>query len=90
MIPGQVSDFRSTNGSHLPSALAQGWLCFDSGTEKRRLAPVPADWAERSPADLWFLCRAAEPVRPRGADCAPVAADPASGDGAGREKAAAV
>ena len=23
---------------------AEGWLCFESGSEKRRLAPIPADW----------------------------------------------
>lgn len=23
---------------------AQGWLCFDSGREKRRLTPIPGDW----------------------------------------------
>lgn len=37
------------------------WLCFESGTEKRRLSPVPAGW-ESSPAErLAELCRAAAP-----------------------------
>lgn len=72
VVPGHVSDFHSTAGSHLPPQMADGWLCFESGREKRRLAPLPANWAERSDAELWFLCRAAEPVRPR----APRVSDP--------------
>ena len=65
VIPGRVSEFRSAHGSHLPPALADGWLCFVSGDEKRRLAPLPAGWEARSEADLWFWCRAAVPVRAR-------------------------
>lgn len=65
MIPGQVSDFRSSYGSHLPHVLAGGWLCFDCGTEKRRLAPLPAHWHERPDEDLQFRWRAAVPVRAR-------------------------
>lgn len=26
------------------SAYANGWLCFESESEKRRLAPIPAGW----------------------------------------------
>lgn len=70
VIPGQVSEFRSTYGSHLPRQMAEGWLCFDCGSEKRRLYPLPSDWADRTEAELWFLCRAAEPVRARaGSGC---------------------
>jgi hypothetical protein len=65
VIPGRVSEFRSSFGSHLPRDLADGWLCFDCGTEKRRLAPLPQDWAERPEAELWFWCRAAVPVAAR-------------------------
>lgn len=87
VIPGQVSDFRSSFGSHLPRDLADGWLCFDCGTEKRRLAPLPANWHERTDEDLRFWCRAAVPVRARGvpeAACepAPAAEAPASGPAA--------
>lgn len=28
----------------LRGTYAQGWLCFDSGTGKRRLSPIPEDW----------------------------------------------
>ena len=51
--------------------MADGWLCFDCGSEKRRLYPLPSNWAGRTEAELWFLCRAAEPVRARAAaECA--------------------
>ena len=74
VIPAQVSEFRSTYGSHLPRQMAEGWLCFDCGSEKRRLYPLPPNWADRTEAELWFLCRAAESVRARpagGCDPAP-------------------
>lgn len=67
VIPGQVSEFRSSFGSHLPRQMAEGWLCFDCGSQKRRLYPLPPNWASRTEAELWFLCRAAEPVRARAA-----------------------
>jgi hypothetical protein len=75
VIPGQVSEFRSSFGSHLPVHMADGWLCFDCGSEKRRLYPLPTDWSRRTEAELWFLCRAAEPVRTRPAP-APDAEEP--------------
>lgn len=78
VIPGRVSDFRSSFGSHLPRDLADGWLCFDCGTEKRRLAPLPAHWHERPDEDLRFWLRAAVPVRARGVP--DVAPDPAPGE----------
>lgn len=38
--------------------LADGWLVFETsdGFEKRRLSPYPADWAERTRAELEQLC----------------------------------
>jgi len=74
VIPGRVSDFRSGRGSHLPRDLADGWLCFVCGAEKRRLAPLPCGWAQRPETDLWLWCRAAAPVPPR----ARLAASPAA------------
>lgn len=65
VIPAQVSEFRSSHGSHLPRDMADGWLCFDCGNEKRRLAPLPVNWHDGSDADLWLWCRAAVPVRAR-------------------------
>lgn len=46
------------------SALSSGWLCFESGEAKRRLAPIPPRWEEMPSAELSRLCReAAVPVR---------------------------
>lgn len=42
--------------------LADGWLCFQNGAEKRRLAPIPAAW-ERLPEDeLNRLLEIAQPA----------------------------
>ena len=42
---------------------ADGWLCFESNSEKRRLAPVPDDWSEMPPDELERLCDLATPTR---------------------------
>lgn len=44
---------------------ANGWLCFESLSEKRRLAPIPDGWADREVKELEALCGHAElvPVR---------------------------
>ncbi len=44
---------------------AQGWLCFDSGIEKRRLSPIPNDWATCGEDELEAYVRSAEPVSAR-------------------------
>ncbi len=44
------------------TGLAQGWLTFESFTEKRRLAPVPAHWDEMPVRDLIALWERANPV----------------------------
>ena len=36
--------------------LADGWLCFESRREKRRLAPIPPGWEMCEPAGLERLC----------------------------------
>lgn len=33
-----------TRRAVLSGSFAQGWLCFDNGSDKRRLTPVPDDW----------------------------------------------
>jgi len=46
---------------------AGGWLTFDDGTERRRLAPVPDGWAVLPDARLVLMLRlAAPPARRRG------------------------
>jgi hypothetical protein len=39
--------------------LADGWLCFESGAEKRRVAPIPNGWEQFSPTQLEQLCASA-------------------------------
>lgn len=40
-----------------------GWLTFQSGTTRRRLAPIPKNWTEASLARLELMSKAAEPTR---------------------------
>ncbi len=43
----------------VPSALQQGWLAFQTGDERRRLAPIPQNWtALDDDALLALLCQA--------------------------------
>ena len=46
-------------------SVAEGWLTFLSGTEKRRLSPIPQGWMEATEADLRELCDQAIPVDQR-------------------------
>jgi hypothetical protein len=43
------------SGSLKNTAFANGWLCFESDNEKRRLAPIPLGWesSESSMLDHW-------------------------------------
>jgi hypothetical protein len=49
------------------SEFSQGWLCFESEGEKRRLAPVPGGWEEAGPDRLATWLQAAKRV----VKCAP-------------------
>jgi hypothetical protein len=40
----------------LTPGLEQGWLCFESESEKRRLTPIPPDWDKGSDEELAALC----------------------------------
>jgi hypothetical protein len=44
------------------SEFSQGWLCFESEGEKRRLAPVPPGWEEAGPDRLSTWLQAAKRV----------------------------
>jgi hypothetical protein len=46
----------------------EGWLCFQSERERRRLPHYPPDWTELSDARLEELLGAAVPAPTRGAD----------------------
>ncbi|HEV7587749.1 MAG TPA: hypothetical protein VGO40_06430 [Longimicrobium sp.] len=39
-----------------------GWLVFESGAERRRLAPIPLAWEARPECELERLCERAVPV----------------------------
>jgi hypothetical protein len=58
-------DRRFTVGGRSPlvTAVAEGWLCFEHGTDRRRLFPIPADWQRCTDAELEAFCHAARPVR---------------------------
>jgi hypothetical protein len=45
----------------LPQEWNDGWLTFESSGDKRRLAPVPAEWESLPPQRLELLCRMAQP-----------------------------
>jgi hypothetical protein len=44
------------------SEYSNGWLCFESEEEKRRLAPVPPGWEEAGPDRLSTWLQAAKRV----------------------------
>jgi hypothetical protein len=41
---------------------AYGWLCFETVDEKRRLAPVPADWGRADDETIEQWCCVAKPA----------------------------
>ena len=42
----------NTRRGLLRGSYAQGWLCFESAGEKRRLSPIPEDWTTCDEATL--------------------------------------
>jgi hypothetical protein len=44
----------------VPHDLQKGWLAFQSGVERKRLAPIPPGWSEMSDAELNHLLKHAE------------------------------
>jgi hypothetical protein len=60
------NDRRVTVGRRsLLAGLSSGWLCFEqsSGSERRRLMPIPADWRGCNDKTLDGYCREAREVR---------------------------
>ena len=51
--------------SRLPEPFQQGWLCFESATEKRRLGPIPEQWMSASDDELRRMRDAAQAVQQR-------------------------
>src|SRR5436190_1974594 len=48
--------------SSVAPELENGWLCFQSAGERRRFAPIPADWFDFSDDSLRTLLHTATPV----------------------------
>ena len=44
----------------VPDRLQRGWLAFQSGRERRRVAPIPCDWEEMTGAELLELLHQAD------------------------------
>ena len=61
VLPGPQIGFERTV-SQLPPEMTDGWLCFESPREKRRLAPIPAAWEFDHPSRLEELCSQAAVV----------------------------
>jgi len=59
------ADRRLTVGgsSTLSSNLQQGWLCFERGSDRRRLAPIPENWQRMRDEELDSLRERARIVR---------------------------
>ena len=56
-----VSEWRAAGA--LPEGYRNGWLCFESQTEKRRLLPPPAGWQDLTIEELTALLLSATQVR---------------------------
>ncbi len=63
-----VWDTAPANTTGLRVQYRRGWLTFDNGTIRCRLAPVPPDWEELSAERLTLLLRAAHATTPGDAD----------------------
>jgi hypothetical protein len=53
---------RKSARASVSQEFAQGWLCFETSGEKRRLAPVPEEWDRASEETLERWCGAAAPA----------------------------
>ena len=57
--PWRVWDTVPVTTAGLATELREGWLTFDDGAERRRLWPVPPNWALLPPERLVLLLRVA-------------------------------
>jgi hypothetical protein len=61
----EVNVSGSTRRIVVPDEMQSGWLAFQCGDDRRRLAPPPAAWGEMSDTALLQLMSQAMPIRPR-------------------------
>ena len=63
-IEWSVFEVKRASGARdllVPGLMRTGWLCFENGTQKKRIAPIPAGWEELSDAALLALARDVSP-----------------------------
>ena len=70
VLPAPTADTQTSAETFSLSSLketpfANGWLCFESPEEKRRLAPIPVDWQFNDSGFLEQLCQNAAIVPAR-------------------------
>ena len=53
----EVQRASSASDVVVPEPLREGWLCFESGTHKKRVAPIPPAWDEVSDEGLLQFAR---------------------------------
>ena len=66
VAPNLPDSWNDRAAQFLPAGMAEGWLCLESGEDRRRVSPAPANWAEATDAELWELVGTAVPVTKRG------------------------
>ena len=67
-VDRRLADRRLSVGrTSLPLRSEDGWLCFESRGDRRRLRPIPDDWKRADDGTLSAYCRAAAPVKAPGA-----------------------
>ena len=65
VLPSRESEPGSRTRTWLPAEMAEGWLCFEAGDQKRRLTPLPAGWEEADDETISQLFRASLPAQAR-------------------------
>lgn len=63
LMPGTTR--REAGPAAIDGQLVEGWLAFQAGESRRRLAPVPAGWEEATEEQLQRWCSEALAVVPR-------------------------
>jgi len=79
-----VFDVVPDTSAVLDPEFSEGWLCFDRGNERRRLAPIPADWerlSEHELSRLWTTAMRVIRVEPIGVMRRMVDQNPTGGTG---------
>lgn len=61
-----IPDFRPERRTIADRRAPHGWLCFETDSERKRLAPVPPNWKHLPKEQMEKLCEQAHPVRRSG------------------------